>query len=32
MSFPSGAIILSDAVPKEHQGVAMSLVNTVGKS
>lgn len=31
MSFPSGAIILSEAVPKERQGVGMSLVNTVGK-
>ncbi|MCJ1310874.1 hypothetical protein MMC25_004542 [Agyrium rufum] len=29
MSFPSGTIILSNAMPKEHQGVAASLVMTV---
>ncbi|KAG6009926.1 hypothetical protein E4U21_000697 [Claviceps maximensis] len=29
MSFPAATLILSDAVPKEHQGVAASLVNTV---
>ncbi|KAJ3535722.1 hypothetical protein NM208_g7020 [Fusarium decemcellulare] len=29
MSFPAGTIILSRAMPKEHQGLAASLVNTV---
>lgn len=29
MSFPAGTLILSNAVGKEHQGVAASLVNTV---
>lgn len=29
MSFPSGTLLLSNAVPAKHQGVAMSLVNTV---
>lgn len=29
MSFPAATIILSDAVPKKHQGIAASLVNTV---
>jgi hypothetical protein len=29
MSFPAGAIILSNAVAKEHQGVGASLVLTV---
>ena len=29
MSFPAGTIILSDYMPKEHQGLAASLVNTV---
>ncbi|KAJ5328228.1 hypothetical protein N7452_008618 [Penicillium brevicompactum] len=29
MSFPSGTLILSNAMPREHQGVAGSLVNTV---
>lgn len=29
MSFPAATLILSNAVPKEHQGVAASLVNTV---
>jgi MFS family permease len=29
MSFPAATIILSDAVKKEHQGIAASLVNTV---
>ena len=28
MTFPAGTIILSNAVKKEHQGVAASLVNT----
>ncbi|KAL4802424.1 major facilitator superfamily-domain-containing protein [Aspergillus unguis] len=28
MSFPAGTIILSRAMPKEHQGLAASLVNT----
>lgn len=28
MSFPSGIIIMSDAMPEEEQGVAASLVNT----
>ncbi|OOF94510.1 hypothetical protein ASPCADRAFT_397329 [Aspergillus carbonarius ITEM 5010] len=29
MSFPSGTVIMSNAMPREHQGVAGSLVNTV---
>ncbi|KAL5114551.1 multidrug-resistance type transporter aminotriazole resistance [Pleosporales sp. CAS-2024a] len=29
MSFPAGTLIMSDAVPKRHQGMAASLVNTV---
>ena len=29
MSFPAATLILSNAVPKRHQGVAASLVNTV---
>lgn len=29
MSFPAGTIILSNSMPKEHQGVAASLINTV---
>ncbi|KAI8664168.1 MFS domain-containing protein [Fusarium keratoplasticum] len=29
MSFPAGTIILSRAMPKQHQGLAASLVNTV---
>lgn len=29
MSFPAATVILSDAVRKEHQGIAASLVNTV---
>ncbi|KAI1829304.1 hypothetical protein CBS147337_9898 [Penicillium roqueforti] len=29
MSFPAGTLILSDAVEKENQGIAASLVNTV---
>ena len=29
MSFPAGTIILSNRVPKGHQGIAASLVNTV---
>ncbi|CAD6592817.1 MAG: hypothetical protein ASARMPRED_006733 [Alectoria sarmentosa] len=29
MSFPAATLILSDAVAKEHQGVAASLVNTI---
>ncbi|KAK9378469.1 uncharacterized protein V2V93DRAFT_361202 [Kockiozyma suomiensis] len=29
MSFPSGTIILSDAMTKEHQGIAGSLINTI---
>ena|SRR6266516_2127583 len=29
MSFPSAAVILSNSMPREHQGVAASLVNTV---
>ncbi|KAK6949825.1 hypothetical protein Daesc_008146 [Daldinia eschscholtzii] len=29
MSFPAGTLILSDAVPRKHQGIAASLVNTV---
>ncbi|KAJ5619246.1 Major facilitator superfamily domain general substrate transporter [Penicillium lagena] len=29
MSFPSGTLILSNSMPREHQGLAASLVNTV---
>ena len=29
MSFPAATLILSDSVPKKHQGIAASLVNTV---
>ena len=29
MSFPSANIVLSDAMPREHQGMAASLVNTL---
>lgn len=29
MSFPAGSLILSNAVPREHQGIGMSLVNTI---
>jgi len=29
MSFPSATVILSNSMPREHQGVAASLVNTV---
>ncbi|CAF9922500.1 MAG: hypothetical protein ALECFALPRED_002104 [Alectoria fallacina] len=29
MSFPAATLILSDAVAKEHQGIAASLVNTI---
>lgn len=29
MSFPAGTIILSNSMPKKHQGVGASLVNTV---
>ena len=29
ISFPAGTLILSDAVPRRHQGIAASLVNTV---
>ncbi|KAF2809162.1 YOR378W-like protein [Mytilinidion resinicola] len=29
MSFPAASIILSNHMPREHQGLAMSLVNTV---
>ncbi|EQL01806.1 major facilitator superfamily transporter [Ophiocordyceps sinensis CO18] len=29
MSFPAATLILSNAVPKEHQGIGASLVNTV---
>ncbi|KAI5860570.1 MFS general substrate transporter [Durotheca rogersii] len=29
MSFPAATLILSDAVPRRHQGIAASLVNTV---
>jgi MFS family permease len=29
MSFPAATMILSDAVKKEHQGIAASLINTV---
>lgn len=29
MSFPSGTVILSNSMPREHQGLAASLVNTI---
>lgn len=29
MSFPAGTIILSNSMPKEHQGVGASFINTV---
>ncbi|KAI0173504.1 major facilitator superfamily domain-containing protein [Hypoxylon sp. FL1284] len=29
MSFPAGTIIMSGSLPKQHQGVAASLINTV---
>ncbi|KAJ5729810.1 Major facilitator superfamily domain general substrate transporter [Penicillium malachiteum] len=29
MSFPSGTIILSNSMPREHQGLAASLINTI---
>jgi MFS family permease len=29
MSFPAASVILSNHMPPEHQGLAMSLVNTV---
>lgn len=29
MSFPAATLILSNAVAKEHQGIAASLINTV---
>lgn len=29
MSFPAATLILSNAVKKEHQGIAASLVNTI---
>ncbi|KAK8220169.1 hypothetical protein M8818_000585 [Zalaria obscura] len=29
MSFPAGTVILSNHMPREHQGLAMSLVNTM---
>lgn len=29
MSFPAATLILSNSVPREHQGIAASLVNTV---
>lgn len=29
LSFPCGTIILSESMPREHQGIAASLVNTV---
>ncbi|KAI9783015.1 MAG: Low affinity NH4+ transporter [Peltula sp. TS41687] len=29
MSFPAATLILSESVPKQHQGIAASLVNTV---
>ena len=28
MSFPSGTVIVSNSMPREHQGLAASLVNT----
>ncbi|KAJ6014453.1 Major facilitator superfamily domain general substrate transporter [Penicillium herquei] len=29
MSFPSGTVILSNSMPREHQGLAASLINTI---
>lgn len=29
LSFPSGTILLSNAMPREHQGVAASLISTM---
>lgn len=29
MSFPAGTVILSNHMPREHQGLAASLVNTM---
>lgn len=29
MSFPAGTVILSNSMPRQHQGLAASLVNTV---
>lgn len=29
MSFPAGTIILSNSMPREHQGIGASLVNTI---
>lgn len=29
LSYPSGTILLSNATPREHQGIAASLMNTV---
>jgi len=29
MSFPSGVIVLSNHMPREHQGLAASLINTI---
>ncbi|KAJ5640716.1 Major facilitator superfamily domain general substrate transporter [Penicillium herquei] len=29
MSFPSATVILSNSMPREHQGVAASLINTI---
>lgn len=29
MSFPAGTLLLSNSMPKEHQGIAASLINTV---
>ena len=29
MSFPAGTIILSNGIPREQQGIAASLINTV---
>jgi MFS family permease len=29
MSFPAGTIIMSQSIPKQHQGVAASLTNTI---
>ena len=29
MSFPAGTIILSNSMPREHQGLGASLVNTI---
>ncbi|KAK9364663.1 drug resistance protein [Lipomyces kononenkoae] len=29
MSFPSGTLLLSNSMPRQHQGLAASLVNTI---